>query len=164
LVDRDRYRRCGGGWETLLEYLKSESPVLADRLAGAQQTLAHPLTIYQVPYGFIHHSAPGDSKALFRLGDQGGVIQSFTGDGMSIALHSAALAVQAVLRGEDAAAYHRQLARDIRGQIKRADILYKLMDHRFAQVGLFAITSLLPGTLKIAARLTRVPRHRHVMP
>jgi flavin-dependent dehydrogenase len=163
LVDRDRYRLCGGSWETLLEYLKSDSPVLAARLAGAEQVLAQPLTIYQVPYGFIHHPSPADSNALFRLGDQACVIQSFTGDGMSIALHSAALAVQAVLRGEDAAAYHRQLARDIRGQIKRADVLHALMDRRLAQAGVFAITRLLPGTLKLAGRLTRVPRHRHVM-
>jgi flavin-dependent dehydrogenase len=162
LVDRDRYRLCGGSWATLLEYLKSASPVLAARLAGAEQVLAQPLAIYQVPYGFIHHSAPGDSKALFRLGDQACVIQSFTGDGMSIALHSAALAVQAVLRGEDAAAYHRQLARDIRGQIKRADMLYALMDNRLAQAGLFGITRLWPKSLKMAAYLTRVPRHRHV--
>jgi flavin-dependent dehydrogenase len=91
------------------------------------------------------------------------VIQSFTGDGMSIALHSAALAVQAVLRGEDAAAYHRQLARDIRGQIKRADLLYTLMESRAAQAGLFGITKLWPTSLRIAARVTRVPRHRHVM-
>ena len=70
LVDRDRYRLCGGSWETLLEHLKSASPVLADRLAGAEQVLAQPLTIYQVPYGFIHHPSAGDSNALFRLGDQ----------------------------------------------------------------------------------------------
>ncbi len=163
LVDRDRYRLSGGGWETLLAYLKSESPVLADRLAGAEQVLAQPLTIYQVPYGFIHRPSAADSNALFRLGDQACVIQSFTGDGMSIALHSAALAVQAVLRGEGAAAYHRQLARDIRGQIKRADMLYALMDRRVAQAGLFGITKLWPESLRIAARFTRVPRDRHVM-
>jgi len=163
LVDRDRYRRCGGGWEKLLQYLESESPVLAARLAGAEQMLAQPLTIYQVPYGFIHHPSAADSNALFRLGDQACVIQSFTGDGMSIALHSAALAVQAVLRGEGAAAYHRQLARDIRGQIKRADILYALMDSRLAQAGLFGITRLWPASLKIAAHFTRVPRDRHVI-
>ena len=164
LVDRDRYRLCGGSWEALLEYLKSASSVLAGRLAGAEQILAQPLSIYQVPYGFIHRPAPGDSQALFRLGDQACVIQSFTGDGMSIALHSAALAVQAVLRGDAAAAYHRQLARDIRGQIKRADILYGLMESRLAQAGIFGIIKLWPGSLGIAARLTRVPRHRHVMP
>jgi flavin-dependent dehydrogenase len=164
LVDRDRYRRCGGSWAALLAYLKSESPVLAGRLADAEQILAQPLTIYQVPYGFIHRPSAAESTALFRLGDQACVIQSFTGDGMSIALHSAALAVQAVLRGEDAAAYHRQLARDIRGQIKRADMLYTLMDSRAAQAGLFGISKLWPESLRIAARFTRVPRHRHVMP
>ncbi len=83
---------------------------------------------------------------------------------MSIALHSAALAVRAVLRGDNAAAYHRQLARDIRGQIKRADILYALMDRGLAQAGLFGIIKLWPKSLAIAAHFTRVPRQKHVMP
>jgi menaquinone-9 beta-reductase len=158
LVERDHYRRCGGTWEKLLEYLVASSTLLADRLAGAEPILPQPLTIYRMPYGFIHHPDGGDPPGLFRLGDQAGVIQSFTGDGMSIALHSAALAVQAVLSGQDAASYHRQLASEIRGQIRRADGLYALMNNPVIQAGLFGITRLWPGSLRIAAQMTRVPR------
>jgi hypothetical protein len=43
------------------------------------------------------------------LGDQAAVIPSFTGDGMSIALHSATLAAQMYLAGESADQYHEKL-------------------------------------------------------
>ncbi len=157
LVDRDRYRLCGGNWENLLAYLKTSSAILADQLAEAEPLLAQPLTIYQVPYGYIHQPRAGDPPGLFRLGDQACVIHSFTGDGMSIALHSAMLAVRAVLDGKDGNSFHRQLATDVRGQMKRADALYALMNNPATQAGLFKMSRFWPGSLKIAARLTRVP-------
>jgi flavin-dependent dehydrogenase len=162
LVERDCYRVCGGNWAKLLEYLQTCSAVLADRLGGAEPVLAQPMTIYQVPYGFIHHPRATDSGSVFRLGDQACVIQSFTGDGMSLALHSAALAVRTIMRGEDGNAYHRLLARDVRGQIKRADMLYTLMNNQIAQSGLFGIAKLWPTGLRVAANVTRVPRNRHI--
>jgi flavin-dependent dehydrogenase len=160
LVDRDRYRHCGGNWEDLLVHLKTSSPILAEQLAGAEPVLEQPLTIYQVPYGFIYQPQEADPPGLFRLGDQACVIQSFTGDGMSIALHSAALAVQAVLNKQDGSSFHRRLARDVRGQIKRADILYALLNNPATQAGLFKISSLWPKSLSIAAQFTRVPVHK----
>jgi flavin-dependent dehydrogenase len=156
LVDRDCYRQCGGNWPSLLQHLQTSTPVLAHRLAGAEPMLQQPLTIYQVPYGFIHQPHDTDPPGLFRLGDQACVIQSFTGDGMSIALHSSALAVQAVVNKQDSNSFHRRLAHDVRGQIKRADIIYALMNHRLTQTAALKISSLWPQSLKIAAQLTRV--------
>jgi len=157
LIDRDRYRLCGGSWENLLAYLKTSSAVLADQLTEAEPLLAQPLTIYQVPYGFIHQPRASDPAGLFRLGDQACVIHSFTGDGMSIALHSAMLAVRAVLDGKNADSFHRQLAANVRGQMKRADAIYALMNNPAAQAASFKISRFWPASLKIAARLTRVP-------
>jgi flavin-dependent dehydrogenase len=157
LVDRDRYRLCGGSWVNLLIYLQASSAVLADQLAEAEPLLAQPLTIYQVPYGFIHQPRASDPAGLFRLGDQACVIHSFTGDGMSIALHSAMLSVRSVLAGKDGNSFHRQLAADVRGQMKRADALYALMNNPAMQAASFKISRFWPGSLKIAARLTRVP-------
>ena len=62
------------------------NPHLATRLSGAEAVLAAPLSIAGVPYGFIHQHAADDPDRVFRLGDQAAVIQSFTGDGMAIAL------------------------------------------------------------------------------
>ncbi len=157
LIDRDRYRHCGNSWEMLLTDLKAASPILAGQLTGAEPLLDQPLTIYQVPYGFIHQPSETDPPGLFRLGDQACVIQSFTGDGMSIALHSAALAVRAVLHDQTSNTFQRQLAIDVRAQIKRADTLYALLNSPAAQTAVFEIAKLWPGSLKIAAQLTRVP-------
>lgn len=157
LIGRARFQHAGGNWAGLLDHLLQSSPYLARQLAGAAEMLQQPLSIYRVPFGFIHKPEKTDPSEVFRLGDQAGVIQSFTGDGMSIALHSAALAVEYYLNGQTAQAYHRRLSRDIRGQIKRAGALYNLIGHNPVQAGLFSLARLWPGGLGVAARLTRVP-------
>jgi menaquinone-9 beta-reductase len=157
LIGRERFRRAGGNWAGLLDDLLNACPYLADQLAGATELLQKPLSISGVPYGFIHRPRETDSPQLFRLGDQAAVIQSFTGDGMSIALHSAALAAEYYLNGRTAHEYHRQLSRDIRGQINCAGALYHLIDRAPAQAGLFRLARLWPAGLRIAANRTRVP-------
>jgi menaquinone-9 beta-reductase len=157
LISRARFQQAGGNWAGLLAHLLQSSSYLARQLAGATETLQQPLSIYRVPFGFIHKPEKTAPAQVFRLGDQAGVIQSFTGDGMSIALHSAALAVEYYLNGQDAWAYHHRLSRDIRGQINRAGALYNLTRHSPVQAGLFGLAKLWPGGLGVAARLTRVP-------
>jgi flavin-dependent dehydrogenase len=159
LICRERFQRAGGNWPLLFANLLHSSPYLAHHLAGAVETLRQPLSIYRVPYGFIHEPRATDSPQIFRLGDQAGVIQSFTGDGMSIALHSATLAAQYYLNGQTAQSYHGRLSRDIRGQINRAGILYDLISHPSAQRCLFGLARLWPGGLRAAANFTRVPTH-----
>ncbi|MDR3521857.1 MAG: FAD-dependent monooxygenase [Acidocella sp.] len=157
LTSRTRLQQLGGKWQALLMDLCCDSPYLARILAGAEELLAQPLTIYRVPYGYIHRPAATDSAHIFRLGDQAGVIPSFTGDGMAIALHSAALAVDMFTRGGDASAYHRRLSGDISGQIKRAGWLYGLASSPYLQRLIFSGMQMFPASLRMAARLTRVP-------
>jgi flavin-dependent dehydrogenase len=159
LICRARFHRAGGSWPLLFADLLQSSPYLACQLTGAVETLQQPLSIYRVPYGFIHRPRATDALQIFRLGDQAGVIQSFTGDGMSIALHSATLAAQYYLNGQTAHAYHSRLSRDIRGQINRAGILYNLINRPSTQAGLFGLARLWPGGLRAAANFTRVPVH-----
>ena len=70
-------------------HLMAITPHLARRLDGAMSRLARPLSIYRVPYGFLHAATADERADVFRLGDQVGVIPSFSGDGIAIALHSA---------------------------------------------------------------------------
>jgi flavin-dependent dehydrogenase len=156
LVSTTRLKRAGGAWGSLLDDLCTEAPHLATRLDGATELLAAPLTIARVPYGYIH-PATERRQNLFRLGDQAAVIHSFTGDGMAMALHSAARATACLRRGQTAADYHRQLAQDVAGQMKTAGILYKLLQNPGAQPALFGAAKLFPPLLAAAARLTRVP-------
>ena len=157
LVEKTRLTRLGG-WEGLLDWLCQVSPHLAARLAKAVPLLDTPLTIARVPYGFVHRGE--ETAGVFRLGDQAGVIQSFTGDGMAIALHSAALAAAAVQAGQPAAAYHRQLADDVAGQIGRAGLIYRLANMAALQPAVFKAASLWPAGLALAAKVTRVRRPR----
>lgn len=153
LVEKAHFRRLGG-WDGLLGFLCATSPYLAARLQGAASLLDAPLAIARIPYGFVHRAAGPDH--VYRIGDQAGVIASFTGDGMAIALHSAGRAAAAVLRGEGAGAYHQALARDLTRQIRRADRLYRLAARPATQRVLLAGARLWPGGLALAARATRV--------
>lgn len=154
LIDRARFKAAGGAWPGVRLYLERACPHLARRLAGAADAWDRPLSIFRVPYGYLHAPSPADWPGLFRLGDQMGVIPSFCGDGISIALHSAFAAVSAH-RGSDAGAYHDRMRRDIKGQIDHAGRFYRAGR---AQPGL-AVTAARawPGALRWIARLTRVP-------
>jgi flavin-dependent dehydrogenase len=162
LIDRARLQAVGGKWPALLEDLSRETPLLARLLDGAKPLLEQPLTIYRVPYGFIHRPQAADSVQIYRLGDQAGVIPSFTGDGMAIALHSVAAACSMFLNGDDATAYHRRLARDISGQIQRAQLFYQLANARATKRLFFPLLQALPGSLKLFANLTRVPERARI--
>ena len=159
LVEGRLLRRLGGKWASLLEYMQHSSPHLAARLAGSEDVLTAPLTIARVPYGFRHRPSAGDPPALFRLGDQAAVIQSFTGDGMAIALHSAALAAHCCAAGESAAAYHTRLRADVSGQIRRAALLHATLSAPLLGPAVFAAAAVFPAALAAAAALTRVPEH-----
>ena len=150
LVSRARYA-AAGDWAALFAALLRE-PHLRARLGDAVPLLDRPLTIAGVPYGFVHRGG----GAAFRLGDQAGVIPSFSGDGMSIALHSARLAARAVLSGADASAYARALRRDIAWQIGRATWLQRLGWSRAGRGVLLAGLTLAPAAMAQVAAWTRV--------
>lgn len=155
LVRRSCLDDSGGTFDSLLDRMTRQSPHLRARLRGAVALLPRPLSIFRVPYGFVH--APRAGETVFRLGDQAAVIPSFAGDGMAIALHSAVLAASVVLRDGDAHAYHRRLHRDVGGQVRRAWALYRLGATPAGQAAMMTAASLWPGTLRMAATLTRVP-------
>lgn len=157
LVESALLQRIGSKFSALLDHLQSVSPHLATRLAGSQELLAAPLSIARVPYGFIHRPQATDPAQLFRLGDQAAVIQSFTGDGMAIALHSAALAARFLRRGEACAAYHRRLAADVSGQIRNAGTLHTALCVPLLGPALFTAARIFPQALAVCAALTRVP-------
>jgi flavin-dependent dehydrogenase len=157
LADAAWLRRAGGKFPVLLEMMRSESKVLAARLDNAVPELGAPLTIARVPYGFVHRPAAGDCERLYRLGDQAAVIHSFTGDGMAIALHSAALAARMLLEGAPARAYHARLAANVAGQVSRAGALHRLLSAPYIGAALFAGARLAPRAVRLSAALTRVP-------
>jgi flavin-dependent dehydrogenase len=152
LVRRRRLLALGQRWDKLQEAMRAESPHLAARLAGAEPCWARPLALSAIPYGHVRHRADG----IWRLGDQAAVIPSFSGDGMSIALHSAELAATSYLAGGDAGTYQRRLARDVTGQVLLATLLSQGLVRRHGQAALGAAARLWPGLVSKVALHTRV--------
>lgn len=157
LVRRDLFERAGKGWDALLCRLCEINPHLGSRLTGAEAVLDKPLSISNVPYGFVHRPVAGEPEGLFRLGDQMGVIQSFSGDGMAIALHTAHVAASAFREhGNAAARFHHRVGREIGGQIRLASTLYDLSRHPLGRFALLSACRLSPGLLGSLASWTRV--------
>ncbi len=154
LVRRGRYAKLGQEWDALLDAIRADSPLLAERLQGATPCWDRPLAISSIPYGYVRRR--GD--ALWRLGDQAAVIPSFAGDGMSIALHSARLAAGYYLKGQPAAAYQSRMARDVGIAVRCATILSMMSVHPAGRALIGWGASRIPATMSLVAAATRVPQ------
>jgi flavin-dependent dehydrogenase len=153
LITREKLRECAGEWTQLLERMQSASEHLTQRLHGAKALLEKPLALSAIPYGMVRAHA---EDGLWRLGDQAAVIPSFSGDGMSIALHSAHLAAAAYLGGDTAEDFQQRLRREVRPAVRFATMLSRIM---IAQPGLTQMIRLWPPLLGHIASYTRVPTH-----
>lgn len=140
--------------EGLVSVLGAASPHLAEMLHGAEPRWPKPVAVAGVPYGYLHD---GTADGAFRLGDQFGVIPSFCGDGMAIALASARAAAETILAGLTPAAYHAEMSARLRPQFRRAAWLSRLMATASGRCGLLAAAHLVPSLLTAAAAATRVP-------
>jgi flavin-dependent dehydrogenase len=153
LVVRQNELRKSSGWSGLLAKLKVENQHIAARLQGALPLWNRPLAVFPIPYGYM---APA-SGGLWRLGDQAAVIPSFTGDGMSIALHSGALAAQMFLSGSSAEEFSRALSSQLRRGMTISTWLSRAMvtgaGRTLASTGL----SVFPAAIGWIARSTRIP-------
>lgn len=153
LVVRRAEMRKLGGWTQLLAALLDENPLMKQRLQGAQALWERPLAISPIPYGYLAARPCG----LWCVGDQAAVIPSFTGDGMSIALHSAALAAQMYLAGECVDRYDRCLQMQLNRGMSLATWLSRAMvtaaGGKLAPFGL----SLFPQAIGWIAAGTRIP-------
>jgi flavin-dependent dehydrogenase len=158
LVPASRLRAAGGCWDCLLDSLTGECPHLTERLSGARALIDRPVAVAGLPYGYLH--APGGSNppGLFRIGDQAAVIASLTGDGVALALASAALATRSWLaRGNSAIAYHRRLAAALSCQMRLASGLHRLCLATIAQPWLLRGCRAWPTAMRFAGAWTRVP-------
>jgi flavin-dependent dehydrogenase len=151
LIQRGELQRLGG-WDNLLAAMQYDCPLLRERLDRAQPLLAKPLAIASIPYGYVR----GQNDGLWCLGDQAAVIPSFTGDGMSIALHSGCLAADMYLRGETPDSFQQHLRSDVALQVGLATAISRGMIWPPARNVFAAAVSFWPGLLSIVAGKTRI--------
>jgi flavin-dependent dehydrogenase len=163
-VEDDRVNLClllrrgpkGAHLPLLLQTLVRECPLLEQRLQGASWDDAPPRSIFRVPYGYLHRPLVTDPPGIWRLGDQAAVIPSFTGDGVAIALHSAAVAAEELRAGSSARHYHERLRRDLYAQMIRAQTVYGLGRHRPLRGALLSLLCRGPALSGWLAQITRV--------
>jgi flavin-dependent dehydrogenase len=155
LVDGGVLQGLGGGWDGLLRHMTEHCPVLRERLEGAEPLLEKALAIAGIPYGYVRGEEV-TAAGLWALGDQAAVIPSFTGDGMSIALHSGLLAAAMQLAGADSAAYQGRLRRDLRRQVGLATAISRGLVHPMVRPVMTAGMRGFPGVMGWVARRTRV--------
>ena len=157
VVTRQGFDEVGKSWDRLLDRIADDCSHLGTRLGGAQPLFERPLSIFQIPYGYLHAPDAGEPPGLFRLGDQAAVIPSFTGDGMSIALHSGRLAATTFLaQGQAGANFHRQLRADVQRSLRLSSALNAAVRYRVGRQAVFHLCRAWPAAMRHVTSLTRV--------
>jgi flavin-dependent dehydrogenase len=153
VVQQRYFARAGHRWENFLAKMQQHCPHLAMRLAGAEPLLARPIAITHIPYGYVRRTT---ENGLFCIGDQAAVIPSFTGDGISIALHTARCAVAAYLAEEPASLFQAKLRSALLAQMRLAEFAADGLNNPLARAALPFCLRVWPGVMRVTARLTRV--------
>jgi menaquinone-9 beta-reductase len=153
-VHKSRLDTVDGQPAALLRALGDELPRLGERLAHADWS-QNIDAIGHVPYGW---RTAETKDGLFRLGDQAGVIPSLAGEGMGIALASAADAVTAAQRGGPAAAplFQRQLARKMVRPFALAGLVWRMGETPFTAGPMVRMAHHFPAMVQLIARTTRI--------
>ena len=161
VVQRRYFARAGLRWEGLLAKMQQDCPHLAMRLDGAEPLLDKPITITHIPYGYLRRTT---DDWLYCIGDQAAVIPSFTGDGISIALHTARRAAAAYLAAEPAPVFQPKLRSAMLPQMRLAELAANGLNNPVARAVLPFCLSVWPGAMRLTARLTRVTQPTAVAP
>lgn len=153
VVHRSRLQKAGG-WARVVQEIRRGNACVDERLEGAEALYEKPLAIAPIPYGYLAN----EDRGIWCVGDQAAVIPSFTGDGMSIALHSAALAAQMFLEGKSIADFIETLRAHLSKSMRLATFLSKLVltgtGRRLSSHAL----RLVPGAMRWIASGTRIPQ------
>jgi flavin-dependent dehydrogenase len=141
--------------------MQQDCPHLARRLDGAEPMLDKPIAITHIPYGYLRRTT---EDGLYCIGDQAAVIPSFTGDGISIALHTARCAVAACLSAEPAPVFQANLRSALLNQMRLAELAADGLNNSLARAVLQFCLRVWPGVMRVTARLTRVAQHAAAVP
>ena len=161
VVQQQQFARVGHRWENLLKQMQRDCPHLAMRLAGAEPLLAKPIAITHIPYGYIRRTTEYE---LYCIGDQAAVIPSFTGDGISIALHTSRCAVTAYLAAQPAPIYQAKMRSALLTQMRLAEVAADGLNNSLSRAVLPFCLKVWPGVMRLTATLTRISQRTVVSP
>ncbi len=118
VVERELLKKIGAAWQAQSRHLSVQSEFYGKLLAHAQPLWEKPIAVAGIPYGFVRKRAI--SRSIYPIGDQLAVIPSYTGDGISIALHSGIAAARAIVNGTPANEFQDTMAARLRPQMRWA--------------------------------------------
>jgi flavin-dependent dehydrogenase len=145
--------RLGSGWMVLHAHLASSLPSLAERLAGAEPLWDKPLAVVCPARGHLHRER---GTAVYRVGDRLAHIPPFTGDGLAIALASAALAVEHIRLGRPPDAYLAEARQLTAFPIRLASIVSGLAGSSGGRSLILGAAVCAPGLIGAIVRRTRL--------
>ena len=145
------------GWPALRDHLAAAAPHLRERLEGAAPLFDRPLAVVCPAAGHLQREAEG----AYRVGDRLAHIPPFTGDGLAIALGSAALAAEHIRRGRPPTVYLAAARRLTARPIRLAGAVSGLAANKVGRSLLMRAAALAPGMIGTLARATRLPLAAH---
>ncbi|WP_441243154.1 NAD(P)/FAD-dependent oxidoreductase [Tardiphaga sp. 768_D3_N2_1] len=143
----------GSGWPALRNHVATALPALAERLVDAEPLWDKPKAVVCPSGGHLHRER---NAAAYRVGDRLAHIPPFTGDGLAIALGSAALAVAHIRERLSPDVYLAAARKLIAGPIRLASIVSCLAGHRISRNLMFAAATRGPGLISSIVRRTRL--------
>jgi flavin-dependent dehydrogenase len=157
LISKNRFAELDKDWDALLVYLARSSPYLRAFLDKAATCWRRPVAIASLPYGYVYAANGERNEGMYRLGDQFTVIPSFSGEGMSIALHTAKLAADTLLNVANRSAnFHRRAREEILPQMRAASLLARTIERPTARIVGFAACQTFPALMTHMASRTRL--------
>lgn len=151
-VHKSRLAEAGGRPDRLIAQWGADNAALGERL-GSSDPVGPIDAIAAVPYGWRRS---GGEEGLWHLGDQAAVIPSLAGEGMGIALATAASAVASWRQGESSTAWQRRMARRMARPMTLARIIWALAEDPRCNGPAVALLKRLPMLTDLMARGTRV--------
>jgi flavin-dependent dehydrogenase len=152
-VIRGAQLRALQGRTALLDGIRRRDLRLREYLDGAEALYERPLAVAPIPYGYMAQK----NRGVWCVGDQAAVIPSFTGDGMSIAMHSATLATRMYVEGKSIDEYHGELHAQLNDGMRLATGLSQTMVTGVGRWLVPVALALNPGIMRWIASSTRIP-------
>ncbi len=151
--------RVGSDWLALRDYLAAVAPNLAVRLRDANPLWRKPIAIVCPTGGHLHEE---NNAMVFRVGDRLAHIPPFTGDGLAIALRSAALAAEHIRQERPPTAYLAAARRLTGKPIRFASTISEIATNRAGRLLLLKAATYTPALIQAIVQRTRIPVHSEI--
>jgi len=158
VLPRVAVARLSPGWPPLQAYLAQNSRHFSERLSGATALWEKPLAVVCPGRSHLHRD---EDVAVYRIGDRLAHIPPFTGDGLAIALASAALATAHIERGAPPASYLAAARRLLVRPLRLAGAVAGLAANQLARPLLMEAAVRAPALIGALTRATRLPLAIH---